>query len=539
MAAAVVSDCPHALSHAAYSGTSVFLLIFYRSVLLLKRDLRLASLLTYLVCSSVILLTAWQIWTARQNTLDDIKTDTVNLTNALNTYIEGVFKQSELVLIGLTERLENLSDDPNALQRFKSVVDQELVALPQLSSMAWYDEHGNWKFSTFPLALRTNATDREFFNYHRDHPSRAVFIGPAIRSRSSGLWVISVSRRIDHADGSFAGVVSVAVSLDYLLGFYKSIEVGETGAISLTSAKGRMLLRYPFREEDMGRDLSSAPIFVSTLQGSSSGTVDFVSKVDGVHRLYAFRKSAQYPLVTTVAVGQHEALHSWWSQSKQSTVVVLLLVGLLLVLGRRLVRHISLRIDAEQALLLSQSRLLELNQSLEVLASEDKLTGLANRRSFDGFLELEFKRAGNTGSPLSLILIDVDFFKRYNDYYGHLAGDKCLKNISQLILDCVRRPGDRVARYGGEEIAVVLPNTDADGARAVAETVRQAIVDARLAHEDSPLSIITVSLGIATCAQMHESFSPSQLIDQADQALYSAKAQGRNRIGYAAKTCGQ
>jgi diguanylate cyclase (GGDEF)-like protein len=498
----------------------------------LKRDLRLASLLTYLVCSSVILLTLWQIWTARQNTLGDIQTDTVNLTNALNTYTEGIFKQSELVLIGLTERIENLGDDPGDVQRLKSVVEQEMAALPQLNSMAWYDDQGNWRFSTHPIAKRTNASDREFFTYHRDHPSREVFIGPAIRSRATGAWVISVSRRIDHGDGSFAGVLSVTVGLDYLLSFYKSIEVGQTGVISLTSDQGRLLLRYPFHEEDIGRDLSSAPIFAQALADTRSGTADFISKVDGVRRLYAFRKSAEYPLVTTVAVGQDEALGAWWSQSKQSAVVVLLLSGLLLVLGRRLINHINRRISAEQALMDSRSRLLELNQTLEVLASEDKLTGLANRRRFDAFLDVEFQRAKRSGLPLSLILIDVDFFKRYNDHYGHLAGDECLKNISRLIQACVGRPGDMVARYGGEEIAVVLPNTDEAGARRVAEAIRHDIERAGLPHQGSPLGMITVSAGGATCLGADETCHQERLIELADQALYAAKSAGRNRTAY-------
>nr|WP_279653808.1 diguanylate cyclase [Pseudomonas morbosilactucae] len=180
----------------------------------------------------------------------------------------------------------------------------------------------------------------------------------------------------------------------------------------------------------------------------------------------------------------------------------------------------------------SRSRLLELNQTLEVLASEDKLTGLANRRRFDAFLDVEFQRAKRSGLPLSLILIDVDFFKRYNDHYGHLAGDECLKNISRLIQACVGRPGDMVARYGGEEIAVVLPNTDEAGARRVAEAIRHDIERAGLPHQGSPLGMITVSAGGATCLGADETCHQERLIELADQALYAAKSAGRNRTAY-------
>jgi diguanylate cyclase (GGDEF)-like protein len=137
------------------------------------------------------------------------------------------------------------------------------------------------------------------------------------------------------------------------------------------------------------------------------------------------------------------------------------------------------------------------------------------------------------GSPLSLILIDVDFFKRYNDHYGHLAGDECLRIISETIKRCVRRPGDMAARYGGEEIAVVMPNTDEAGARSVGEAILLGMANQRLAHVTSPLGFVSVSLGLATCGAFEAGFDEKALIDRADRALYLAKSQGRNRLNIA------
>lgn len=501
----------------------------------MKRDLRLATLLISLVCVSVVLLTVWQIWTNRQNTLSDIETDTLNLAKALNTYTEGAFKQSEVVLLGLTERIEKDGTGPQQLERLRVLVAQEMDALSQLNSVALYDAQGNWIFSTNKLASPdSNHADRAFFKHHRDNPDRGIFIGPAILSRSTGAWVISVSRRIDHPDGSFAGVISATLSIEHFLKLYRSIQVGQFGAISLTSSEGRLLVRYPFQEQDIGRDLSPAPIFSEYLRKMSSGTVDFASKVDGIHRIYAFIRSDQYPLVTTVAVGQDEAMQAWWSQTKQSIAVVMVLLGLLVALGRRLIADISHRIRAEIELRTTQTTLIGLNQTLEILASEDKLTGLANRRHFDQFLDIEFKRAKLLRSPLSLILIDVDFFKRYNDHYGHLAGDECLRIISQSIKQCVRRPSDMAARYGGEEIAVVMPNTDESGARSVAEAILLGIAHAQLEHLSSPFGTVTVSLGLATFTAYDSEHDEKALIDQADRALYLAKSQGRNRLSVAA-----
>jgi diguanylate cyclase (GGDEF)-like protein len=500
----------------------------------LKRDLRLATFLIFLVCVSVVLLTAWQTWTARQNTLSDINTDTLNLTQALNTYTEGTFKQSEVLLLGLTERIEKDGTGPEQLERLSKLVAQQMDALPQLNSVVLYDAQGDWLFSTDTLiSSNSNNADRAFFKHHRDVPDRGIYIGPAILSRVTCAWVISVSRRIDHPDGSFAGVIAATISLEHFLKLYRSIHVGQYGAISLTSSEGSLLVRYPFQVEDIGRDLSRAPIFSEYLRNTSSGTVDFASNVDGIHRLYAFKRSDQYPVVTTVAVGQAEATQAWLSQTKQSVAVVLLLLGLLVALGRRLISHISRRIRAEEKLLATQTALIELNQTLEVLASEDKLTGLANRRHFDQFLDVELKRAKRLASPLSLILIDVDFFKRYNDHYGHLAGDECLRIIGQAIKHCVRRPGDMAARYGGEEIAVVMPNTDESGARKVAEAILSGIAAEQLAHLSSPLGIVTVSLGVATYVADGSDPDEKALIGRADRALYAAKSQGRNQLSVA------
>ncbi|WP_224795628.1 GGDEF domain-containing protein [Pseudomonas fluorescens] len=501
----------------------------------MKRDLRLATLLTFLVCVSVVLLTAWQSWTARQNTLSDIETDTLNLTNALNTYTEGTFKQSEVVLLGLTERIEKDGTGPQQLERLRLLVAQEMKALAQLNSVVLYDAQGNWTFSTnTPASPNDHHADRSFFTHHRDHPDRGIFIGPAILSRATGAWVISVSRRIDHPDGSFAGVIVATISLEHFLKLYRTIHVGQFGAISLTSSDGRLLVRYPFQEQDIGRDLSTAPIFSEYLRNTSAGTVGFASKVDGVHRIYAFKRSDQYPFITTVAVGQSEAMQAWWSQTQLSAAVVVVLLGLLVALGRRLISHISRRIRAENELRTTQAALIELNHRLEILASEDTLTGLANRRHFDQFLDVEFKRAKRLGSPLSLILIDVDFFKGYNDHYGHLAGDECLRAISLSIKHCVRRPADMTARYGGEEIAVVMPNTDESGARTVAEAILRGIAAEKFAHLSSPFGFVTASLGLATYVSYASEQDEKALIDRADRALYLAKSQGRNRLCVAA-----
>ncbi|MCI0528688.1 MAG: diguanylate cyclase, partial [Nitrospira sp.] len=179
---------------------------------------------------------------------------------------------------------------------------------------------------------------------------------------------------------------------------------------------------------------------------------------------------------------------------------------------------------------LAEQQLREANQTLLRLSAQDGLTGIANRRRFEEFLDLEWKRALREATTLSLIMLDIDFFKTYNDTYGHQAGDKCLKQVASVLNSTLHRPGDLVARYGGEEFVVVLPKTDAKGAVSVAETMRTRVEALGIAHTHSKASPhVTISLGVATTIPKHD-VSPLDLIATADEALYQSKQEGRNRV---------
>ena len=169
------------------------------------------------------------------------------------------------------------------------------------------------------------------------------------------------------------------------------------------------------------------------------------------------------------------------------------------------------------------------NRRLAALADTDALTTLGNRRAFDRKLAEEWSRAARKGESLGLLMLDVDHFKAYNDTYGHQAGDACLQSVAGAIRETLHRPSDFAARYGGEEMAVILPNTDLAGAVYVAETVRQAIEAMGVAHGKSPLGVVTASIGAAATLPGTEQ-ALAGLVAQADAALYHAKNAGRNRV---------
>lgn len=173
-------------------------------------------------------------------------------------------------------------------------------------------------------------------------------------------------------------------------------------------------------------------------------------------------------------------------------------------------------------------RLQSANQELQRLAALDGLTQVANRRRFDEYLDWQWQQLQRDRTSVALILCDVDFFKPYNDHYGHQAGDDCLKQIAQAIEQTIKRPSDLVARYGGEEFVVVLPNTNPEGAMHVALDIQARIVQLQISHACSPISdYITLSMGIAWSIPTPD-ITPQDLIAKADQALYEAKSQGRN-----------
>ncbi|HSH98114.1 MAG: GGDEF domain-containing protein [Methylophilaceae bacterium] len=178
----------------------------------------------------------------------------------------------------------------------------------------------------------------------------------------------------------------------------------------------------------------------------------------------------------------------------------------------------------------TEQQLIALQKELEELSFKDSLTGVANRRMFDSIMEVEWANARRNNQPLSLILFDIDYFKQYNDEYGHLQGDACLKQVAKVLSQAATRPRDFFARFGGEEFVLILPETDEQSAKKVAERCRNLIFKAQIPHAKSVVSqLLTLSLGVATIIPTHHDELVS-FIDLTDKRLYQAKQKGRNCV---------
>ncbi|OLL33697.1 diguanylate cyclase [Burkholderia sp. SRS-W-2-2016] len=363
-----------------------------------------------------------------------------------------------------------------------------------------------------------NLADREYFQVHRDNAGLGLDVSAPYDSRlRAGSRSVALSRRLSRLDGSFAGIIALGVDQEYFASLFADLRIGQHGSVSIIRTDGTIIVRRPDNRHASGLDISDTAFF-RQLGGKDEGSFVAISPLDGVERLYSFKRIPQLPLLVLVAESTADIYASWWRRA-------LTIGSLMLIFGIGVVA-LSARLGAELR------RRQRVERELERLAGTDGLTGLYNRRALCETLDREWLRARRTGSVLSLLFVDIDHFKAYNDTYGHQAGDAALIAVAACIRRVIQRPGDRVGRYGGEEFVVVLPETDAAGATVVAENMRAAIGELGIVHVGCEFGHVTVSIGVTTWRPDLQT-DVSVVIRAADKALYSAKAGGRNMVARA------
>lgn len=476
-----------------------------------------------LVCLSLILATAWQIVQSSGERVDAAKITVSNIVLAAEQQARDTMLQADNTLRDLAERVAHDGSGPDQQERLAKLMARQVNNIEGVQGLFIFDAQGNWMANSFSEGLQNkNNGDRAYFRYHREHDDQSIHVGSIVESRTTGDMVIPISRRIETADGAFAGVALATVPVSYFQSFFKRMAVDDEGVIFLALDNGELLARRPTVAALMTTNLSKGEIFSRYLPQSDSGTAIIKSIVDGIERIYAYRRLAGLPIVAAAGVSYEHVFAPWWSYVYQSVALVGSIILALAFLGSLLYRQI-------QQLLIAERELKVIRKELEVIAHTDGLTSLANRRSFDLALDKEWKRATRNQTCISLILLDIDLFKQYNDRYGHQGGDDCLVRVSNVLAASVNRPSDIAARYGGEEFVILLPDTELAGAVMVAENIRISLFNAKVEHSVSPLGVVTISSGVvSTCKAGEENYKDFLL--KADRLLYAAKSKGRNRV---------
>lgn len=403
--------------------------------------------------------------------------------------------------------------DPELRQR---ILFDRAANAKDMSVMLVIDENGDIKLDAGANPPRkANFADRAYFQAHKIRADLGLFVGTPLVSRLTGHRMIPFSRRITKADGSFGGVVLGTLKLTYFVGLFDRLGLGREGAINLYHHDGTRIARQPSVDSDIGANIagtSNFERFLREIRGSFVG----ISTRDAIERRYTFTRIGELPLILDVALATDDIEAEWRVKALVMSVIVgtlcALTMGLSLLFGRELKRRAAVEAELAQ------------------LSMTDTLTGLPNRRRFDDAIATTWKSARRAQAPLSLLIVDADHFKRYNDCYGHTVGDEVLKGLAHCLSASVYRPGDLVCRVGGEEFVVLLPNTDRFAALRIAEAIHQAVMGLSIASAGIASGSVTVSIGLASARfDGGETRTAKDLYHGADMALYAAKAGGRNQ----------
>ncbi len=397
--------------------------------------------------------------------------------------------------------------------------------LPIFGSLIVTDKEGIIReHANAPIARRIDVSDREYFKDQRDRPDVGMFVDHPFISRINGEWMVVVSHRIEK-DGQFDGVVAGGLKLGFLKRLLSKVRLPAGSSLVLRYEDGSVMM------SDAPGATAWDPAFVKRVAASEETRI-VARASDGVSRLVRERKVPGLPLYQSVSLPVAVVMKPFWHRFLMASSGLAFINATIAALGISLMRELSRR-NAVEA-------------QLQRLATIDGLTGLRNRRCFDETLDLEIRRCAREGKPLTLLMIDVDYFKAYNDNYGHSAGDATLRAVADILLGEPLRASDIVARVGGEEFAVLAPDTDLAGAARLAERIRCAVRERRIPHIGSRMAIITVSIGLA-CLGHEGTAEPGgpgapdglsgsgagdwakSLFDEADAALYRAKRGGRDR----------
>ncbi|KDR25306.1 diguanylate cyclase [Caballeronia grimmiae] len=475
-----------------------------------------AGLVGTAIAISMCVLSFDTLWQGRAQALANARRSSANLVATISSDIARNIESSDLSLRELVQGVQ----DPAVMRLPPGLRDRILfdgaTARSNIGGVFVMNSGGGIEAARDPSRHEPlTFADRDYFRVHVARDDVGLFISPPYSSRlRGGSSSIALSRRINASDGSFAGVGVIALKLDYFASLVSDIDVGNAGSAFVIQDDGVVLARKPPAPAGKEKLIGRSPTF-HLMTGAPSGSYVSVSRIDGVRRLYTFSRVPGTSLIVVVAPAEDDVLAAWRRRS-------MVIGGLTLFFGVAFMAVSWLLTIALRARSIAMEK-------IKRLAGTDPLTGLNNRRALTRHLQDDWRRARRANHPVSALFIDVDYFKRYNDTYGHASGDDALVAVAHHLQRSVHRPGNIVARYGGEEFVVILPGTAAEAAVGFARRVCASIQELAIPNTAAPGHVITVSVGCATAHPVAMNDDPFALLSEADNALYAAKRAGRNR----------
>jgi len=494
--------------------------------------IRRARWFIVLVCLLVVLANAWSLVEGRNRQIRQAELANLNLARALALQMDAVFGEAGRLIENIAFDLEQREFSDANLQSMQPAL---VHAVAQMDNLVIIDAAGRWRLYTQPTSpTDTDKRTQPYLEHHRSSPSTSAFVDAPILDRASRRWIIPVTKRLNDPFGRFAGVVLATVDLEQIARVLATYEVGARGAIGLIHDSGTVLARRPDDGQQMGRSLAFSRLH-QMFAGRTRMTAEATSPIDGEVRIFGFQHLPQQPLYVLVGASKREVLGVWVRGAVMQSAAVLTMCLVIGFAGASVVRAVRQRVLAEAEAREAGLALEASNLKLSHLVRHDALTGLANRRYLDSMLTEAVARSSASRNPLALLMINVDHFKAVNDTLGHQAGDECLRRVATVVREMSEREGGFAARYGGEEMAVLL--LDHQRPMAAAESLREAIEGLDWSDTGPMARNITVSVGVAV-ADASTLEAPGDLIASADRALYAAKAAGRNRVAVDPRAAG-
>lgn len=440
----------------------------------------------------------------------------------IDEWIKGAFTASDYVLRDIVtevpvDELEYPTTDQESHAKISRYINEKRMTLPNAVGVGLNDK--NCIVTHTPSIVGFDASGREWCRVPMRNPEIETFVSNMFLSNIGDLMVIQ-ARRFPGDEG-FNGLAGVGVDLAFFSKWLEKVSIAPHMVLAISDENLNLLARKPALPEALGKKVE-AP-FVKAFVDSREAYTTFsgVSPLDGEPRLYGVRKVEGLPFVVIAGIAARDWQANWVHRAWVTGVAVVIL-WLMAILTLRYDWH---RLDTLRDLKTARDE-------LAVLSVTDALTGLANRRRLDDGMDAEYRRMCRMKAPLSIVMIDIDYFKMFNDTYGHVEGDECLRIVGAIIKKMLKRPQDLAARYGGEEFCCLLPGTNHEDAVSIATAIKDGIAAAGIPHATSSVANhVTVSVGVATVV-CDGVITLEQAVKMADERLYQAKVSGRNRVCY-------